>query len=480
MTGHMLKAPYRKPILLLLSAQFLLLLTVACAAAYWLSLREQLRAEATATARLSQLSQLIIEDVHRLELRDVSGESRDSTLILQAIARLPLEDQDGVWFSNAKSGVVQLHTDKSHSLHSEPIPIGSYEIAHNDEKTPIQFVGANESLPTVSGRMHTPLGDYLVTTVFVPHLQSHLTVGTPADLVDGQRQTVFLNAFLIGSLTALVMTASLLIIVFALERSKRHQLDLINANFDRTVSERIQQRLIARDHLIMHLSELIESRDSDHICHISRVREYSMVLARHLSKRRPELNESFMADFSIAVMIHDLGKASLPDPILTATQARTEAEQRWYERHTIIGGESMERVRKAIGPDSLIEMAEDIALGHHERWDGKGFPYQHSEESIPLSARLFAVADAYEELTRDTPQRPAFNHMKAARMIVAGYATYFDPEIVEVFVEAEDDLYRVSQRFRTTTTAASTNMDTMKVANAAMQASTPEIDWVKG
>ena len=114
--------------------------------------------------------------------------------------------------------------------------------------------------------------------------------------------------------------------------------------------------------------------------------------------------------------------------------------------HTVLGGECLASVERMFGDhDAFLDLGREIAMGHHEQWDGSGYPRGLQGKQIPLSARIVALADVYDALTSHRAYRPAVEHAEAREWIVSNYGSQFDPEVVEAFVARESDFAKISQ-----------------------------------
>jgi len=205
---------------------------------------------------------------------------------------------------------------------------------------------------------------------------------------------------------------------------KERQLERYAADLRETFKRERERSVQLRDSYITTvraLANAVEARDAYTGKHAERVASYGLEIARALGSRLaddPEIEFGFL--------LHDIGKVAVPDAILYKPEPLNEAERSLMERHTVIG------VQILRGIDFLGE-AKAVVRSHHERWDGKGYPDGLAGESIPLAARVFAVADTLDALTTDRPYRPA-SALPAAREKIAGLAgTQFDPEVVEAF-----------------------------------------------
>ncbi|HEX5871125.1 MAG TPA: HD domain-containing phosphohydrolase, partial [Longimicrobium sp.] len=127
--------------------------------------------------------------------------------------------------------------------------------------------------------------------------------------------------------------------------------------------------------------------------------------------------------------LHDLGKVGIPDGVLLKPGRLSDGERELMQRHTEIGAEIL-----AAGRSRMVRMAEGIARAHHERWDGTGYPLGLAGESIPLPARIVALADFYDALSSDRPYRAAWPRERVVDEIAAGRGTHFDPAVVDAFI----------------------------------------------
>ena len=116
------------------------------------------------------------------------------------------------------------------------------------------------------------------------------------------------------------------------------------------------------------------------------------------------------------------------------------------ERHADIGGKCLEAVGEHLGEDDFLQVAREIAYCHHEKWDGSGYPFQVSGETIPLAARIVALADVYDALRSKRPYKDPMPHEKARKIILEGRGTHFDPRVVDAFLSCERLFVQVSQQ----------------------------------
>ena len=202
--------------------------------------------------------------------------------------------------------------------------------------------------------------------------------------------------------------------------------------------EEAQRRLeAAHEETILRLAIAAEYRDDDTASHIQRMSSYSEVLARRLGMTAEEATTVKRAS-----PMHDIGKIGIPDAILMKPGKFTPEEFEQMKQHTIIGA------RILSGSSSeLLRMGETIALNHHERWDGSGYPHGLSGGEIPLVARIVSLADVFDALTTKRCYKPAFEVDEALDLIKKGRGTQFDPEVVRAFLGTLEDALEIKARF---------------------------------
>lgn len=216
------------------------------------------------------------------------------------------------------------------------------------------------------------------------------------------------------------------------------------------VGERLLS-LESRNLMIFALAKLAESRDPDTGAHLERIREYCRVLAEDLS-HDPRFSDVVDGDYVHSLYLtsplHDIGKVGIPDNILLKPGRLTEEEFEVMKTHTTIGAETLD-ASLAQNPDaSYLRIARDIALTHHERFDGTGYPAGLAGEDIPLCGRIVAVADVYDALTTKRVYKDAFSHDVARSIIVAGKGVHFDPALVDCFLRNEQRFIEIHEQFQ--------------------------------
>ncbi len=209
----------------------------------------------------------------------------------------------------------------------------------------------------------------------------------------------------------------------------RGQNDLL----EHKVLERTKALEASRIDLIWRLGRVAEFRDEQTGNHIMRVGSFCKVLAETLG-----MPQDFAEMIFLTSPLHDIGKIGIPDSILLVPRAFTPEEWDIMKQHCAIGAEILQQETRIPSPrqserNPFLEMASSIALGHHEWWDGSGYPQQLSGERIPLEARIVAVADVYDALSSARPYKAAFPEDKVLDIMDKKTGSHFDPTVYQAF-----------------------------------------------
>ncbi|KHT46387.1 HD-GYP domain-containing protein [Vibrio sinaloensis] len=206
-----------------------------------------------------------------------------------------------------------------------------------------------------------------------------------------------------------------------------------------------------RDVAIVSLSALAESRDNETGAHILRTQEYIRALANYLSQfehHKALLTPSYIELLYKSAPLHDVGKVGIPDSILLKPGKLTDEEFEIMKDHPEIGAKALSMAEKQLGSNSFLQLAKEISLTHHEKWDGSGYPNQLVGQDIPLSGRLMALADVYDALISERVYKKAFSHDKAKSIILEGKGRHFDPELVDAFLAIENEFVAIADKYR--------------------------------
>ncbi len=187
--------------------------------------------------------------------------------------------------------------------------------------------------------------------------------------------------------------------------------------------------------VVRRMSALAEYREPGIKNHLERIRGYCMVIARGL-----DLSVQEVEVIANASQLHDIGEIGIPDAILTKAGKLSPYEWEVVKRHPVIGAEILRG-----SPSTLLQAGEIIALSHHERWDGSGYPYGLKGEDIPLSGRICAMADIFDALTTKRPYKDEVSVEEAYDLILESSGVLFDPQLVTVFKDHFDEFLVIRQ-----------------------------------
>lgn len=219
---------------------------------------------------------------------------------------------------------------------------------------------------------------------------------------------------------------------------------------EREVRERTRKLALTQDAVIQSLAALAETRHHETGGHIQRTRHYMRALATHLREHprfRRHLDEETVDLLFRLAPLHDIGKVGVRDHILLKPAPLTAEEFEEMKRHTIYGSETIRMAKNFLGEDSFLQVADEIALNHHERWDGTGYPRGLAGDEIPIPGRLMAAADAYDAIISPRLYKPAIPHEEAVDIIRERRGTYFDPDVVDAFLEIRDEFRTIADRY---------------------------------
>lgn len=220
--------------------------------------------------------------------------------------------------------------------------------------------------------------------------------------------------------------------------------------FQQMVEKKVREISDAQQATIFALAKLAEQRDEDTGAHLERVRELCRLLALRLGDDSPYshyITPEFVACIQHASPLHDIGKVAIPDRILLKPGPLTPDEFEIMKSHTVLGAENLQQVYNLYAGNVFIGMGIEIALYHHERWNGTGYPDGLVGRNIPLPARIMAVADFYDALRSDRCYRKAYVHENVRAMMLESEGTHFDPELIKAFLSLEEQFQTVHNEY---------------------------------
>ncbi|MGB4660585.1 MAG: HD domain-containing phosphohydrolase [Mobilitalea sp.] len=203
-----------------------------------------------------------------------------------------------------------------------------------------------------------------------------------------------------------------------------------------------------QDAIAFSFAELVECRDETTGGHLKNTTLYFNIIleAVRLSGRYNDtIQEDDIKDLLRSVTLHDIGKIGINDEILHKSSPLDYREYESMKTHTTLGMETFDKIIQETGGTRWMYLAKDIAYCHHERWDGTGYPNGLMGNEIPIYARILALADVYDALTSKRSYKESYTHQKAMDIIVDGKGSFFDPDLVDIFVAASKQFEKVLQ-----------------------------------
>jgi len=227
--------------------------------------------------------------------------------------------------------------------------------------------------------------------------------------------------------------------------SMQNELVTYNKYLNELVSLKVKEVLNTRNVTIFALAKLAESRDPDTGKHLIRIMNYCKFIAEELAStsNKYKIDTAFIDTIYHSSILHDIGKVGIPDNILLKPAKLTSSEFEIIKTHTLIGGKTLEEAELMLQFSDFLRMGKEVCYYHHERWDGKGYPFGLKGESIPLSGRIVALADVFDALMSKRIYKPSFAFEQAYDIIVTEEEGRFDPLILEIFKNKASEFYRI-------------------------------------
>lgn len=227
-----------------------------------------------------------------------------------------------------------------------------------------------------------------------------------------------------------------------LKKHRDHLEDLVMA--------RTKEILCLQDITIEAMGTLAEYRDPETGGHIKRTQNYVRLLAEALMHDRRYANELDPESIELlykSAPLHDIGKVAIRDHILLKPGKLTPEEMKEMKKHTDYGYESIQTLTDKLSDSSFLRFAQEIAISHHEKWSGNGYPHGYAGDNIPVSGRLMAIADVYDALISRRCYKDPFSHEFAVDFIRKGRGTHFDPVMVDKFLELHDEFRKIAFQY---------------------------------
>lgn len=231
------------------------------------------------------------------------------------------------------------------------------------------------------------------------------------------------------------------------------ELQQSNSRLEKEIAAKTEEIKATQKTSIEALAILAEYYDSDTGEHLTRIQKYVMLLTVWLKDNSPyaeyiNSKPNYIEEIKLASLLHDIGKTSIAREILAKPGKLTSEEFEIIKNHTLIAGDVLNKANSTLAKyfsrDTYLALARDVALFHHERWDGQGYPFGIKEGHIPLSARIVAVADVYDAITCKRAYKEACSHSYAIEEIVKNKGVQFDPLVVDAFLAQAEKFHQVA------------------------------------
>ncbi len=229
----------------------------------------------------------------------------------------------------------------------------------------------------------------------------------------------------------------------------RRELEDINKYLDEKVKEQAREIIFTQQISIEAIANMVESYDDDTGTHVKRIEQYTSVIVNcmPISEDNPK---EHVASIPFASILHDIGKLMIPKDILTKPHRLTDEETIIIKTHAKLGGEVLKKAnisfKNTFHKNSYLKIASDIAMYHHEKWDGTGYPEGLKEGAIPMPARVVAIADVYDALRSKRVYKDGFTHEKSVEIIMHEKGKSFDPELVDIFLGVNQSFKEIFER----------------------------------
>jgi putative two-component system response regulator len=212
-----------------------------------------------------------------------------------------------------------------------------------------------------------------------------------------------------------------------------------NVSLEADIAQRMHENLVIQDVTIRALARLAETRDNETGNHILRTQEYVRVLAQRVrahARFAAELDERSISLMAKSAPLHDIGKVGIPDSVLLKPGKLTPEEWVIMKTHAKLGADAISRAEAdAHEPVKFLVCAKQVAMHHHERWNGSGYPDGLAGDAIPLAARLMAVADVFDAMISRRVYKKPIPMAQVREMMAAERGKHFDPDLLDSFIE---------------------------------------------
>ena len=236
-----------------------------------------------------------------------------------------------------------------------------------------------------------------------------------------------------------------------LSRIKVHlELEAYKRRLETLVEDKTKIIEKLQDVIVTSLAELVECRDEETGGHVKRTAEYLKVLVCAMFDNgvyKEVLSKQYMKDLFRAAPLHDIGKIGISDDTLLKRSSLDDKEYEYMKKHTTLGGQTLQKAIDQMHGESFLYVARDMALSHHEKWDGSGYPSGLKGKDIPLCGRIMAIADVYDALISKRRYKEPLAFKNAAEVISESKGTHFEPCLVEIFEQVRGEFEKIAEAY---------------------------------
>ena len=295
---------------------------------------------------------------------------------------------------------------------------------------------------------HTP--DLILLDIMMPDMDGYETIqrlkanektaGIPVIFLTGKTDTESeVKGLKLGAVDFIIKPFQNEVIM---SRVQTHmKLHAYETRLEQLVDEKTRMIERLQDTMSVSFAELVESRDGTTGGHVKNTTRYMNTYVEYMKEKgyyKDFLTDECVRELIRSAPLHDIGKIGITDDVLRKNSSLDPEEFEYMKSHSMIGGQTFDKIIKEAGSTGFLETARNMAMYHHEKWDGTGYPEHLKGEEIPLAARMLAIVDVYDALTSERSYKKAFSHEKAMQIITEGRGTAFDPELLDIFVECEE------------------------------------------
>ncbi len=224
----------------------------------------------------------------------------------------------------------------------------------------------------------------------------------------------------------------------------------LKSKFDKLLDIEIKETIRTSDLVMLETLKFFENKDEDFGNHLERIAEYSFVIADYIfnNNLNEDIDSDYLKVFPRAAALHDIGMLSIKESILFKDSKFTKEEFLIVKNHTITAASMVDKLIKQYPNSIFLKLLKEIVLGHHERYNGEGYPYKLKGKQIPLSARIVALADIFDGLTTDRIYKKGLD-LDIARMMIVDYKNkLLDPDLVDIYLKNEEKFIKIHKKYK--------------------------------